>query len=328
MTEPQAGAPGPDILTQALPGAAGPATPSSGSGRAPAEREFTVRARSQTELIIRRFLQHRLAVASLIIFVVLIVASFVIPPFWHYKYNKYTPDNSVGPSWKHPFGTDSLGLDNFALVLRGTQRSVEIALFVALSATALGAIWGSIAGFYRGHADGIMMRIVDVLLALPILAVSALLGDQVGPKASGWFFIAIIISALTWPYVSRIVRGVVLSLREKEFIEASRALGASDSRIILRHLMPNAIGPITVTVTILVATAILTETALSFIGFGVQYPDTSLGLLVSNAQTAVDTRPWLFYFPGAFIIIIALTVNFIGDGLRDAFDPTQTRVRA
>ena len=137
-----------------------------------------------------------------------------------------------------------------------------------------------------------------------------------------------IIAFFTWPYVARIVRGVVLSLREKEYIEASRALGASDSRIIFRHLLPNAMGSIIVAVTIIVATAILTETALSFIGFGVQPPDTSLGLLVSSAQTAVDTRPWLFYFPGAFIIIIALTVNFIGDGLRDAFDPTQTRVRA
>jgi peptide/nickel transport system permease protein len=249
-------------------------------------------------------------------------------PFWKYKYNVYTDDNSVGPSLKHPFGTDSTGYDAFAQVLRGTQRSVEIALFVALTSTIFGAIYGAIAGFYRGGFDSALMRLVDVFLTFPIIAVAALLGNTVGQKASGWFFIAVIISALTWPYVSRIVRGVVLSLREKEFVEASRALGASDTRIIFRHLLPNAMGPIIVTVTILVATAILTETALSFIGFGVQAPDTSLGLLVSNAQTAVDTRPWLFYFPGAFIIIIALTINFIGDGLRDAFDPTQTRVRA
>jgi peptide/nickel transport system permease protein len=119
-----------------------------------------------------------------------------------------------------------------------------------------------------------------------------------------------------------------LSIREKEYIEASRALGASNSRIILRHVVPNVMGPVIVTITILVASAILAETALSFVGFGVKAPDTSLGLLVSQNQTAVATRPWLFYFPGLFIILIALSINFIGDGLRDAFDPTQTRVRA
>jgi peptide/nickel transport system permease protein len=167
-----------------------------------------------------------------------------------------------------------------------------------------------------------------LFLTFPIIAVAAVLGYQVGPSASGWLFIAVVIAALTWPYVARIVRGVVLSLREKEFVEAARALGATNTRIIFRHLLPNALGPIIVTVTVLVALAILTETALSFLGFGVQAPDTSLGLLVNTGQTAVDTRPWLFYFPGLFIILIALTVNFIGDGLRDAFDPTQTRVRA
>ncbi|MFL6240834.1 MAG: ABC transporter permease [Actinomycetes bacterium] len=300
----------------------------SAGGPQPVEREFTIQTRTQFQLIVRRFLRHRLAVASLIIFTLLVIASFVLLPFWKYKYNIFTDDNSVSPSWKHPFGTDETGYDAFAQVLRGTQRSVEIALFVALSSTIFGAIFGAIAGFYRGGVDSLLMRIVDVFLTFPIIAIAALLGNKVGPSASGWFFIAIVIAALTWPYVARLVRGVVLSLREKEFVEASRALGASDTRIIFRHLLPNAMGPIIVAVTILVATAILTETALSFIGFGVQPPDTSLGLLVSNAQTAVDTRPWLFYFPGAFIIIIALTINFIGDGLRDAFDPTQTRVRA
>jgi peptide/nickel transport system permease protein len=292
------------------------------------EREFTVESRNQFQLILRRFLRHKAAVISMVIFIILVLVSFIVPLFWKYKYNVYTDDNSVGPSWKHPFGTDETGYDDFALVLRGSQRSIEIALFVAITSTIFGAIYGAIAGFYRGTSDALLMRIVDVFLTFPIIAVAAVLGNKVGSKAGGWFFIAAILAIFTWPYVARIVRGVVLSLREKEYIDASRALGASDTRIIFRHLIPNALGPIIVAVTILVATAILTETALSFIGFGVQPPDTSLGLLVSNAQTAVDTRPWLFYFPGAFIIIIALTVNFIGDGLRDAFDPTQTRVRA
>ena len=140
--------------------------------------------------------------------------------------------------------------------------------------------------------------------------------------------IAFVIAGLYWANVSRISRSVVLSLREKEFIEAAKALGASNTRIIFRHLIPNALGSIIVYATVLVAISILLETALSFLGFGVTPPDTSLGLLVSNNQTAVDTRPWLFYFPGLFIILIALTINFIGDGLRDAFDPQQNKVRA
>jgi peptide/nickel transport system permease protein len=142
-----------------------------------------------------------------------------------------------------------------------------------------------------------------------------------------WWTIALIIGGLASASVSRLIRGVVLSLREQDFIEAAKALGASDTRIILRHLVPNALGPTIVSATILVAVGILAETALSFLGFGVQHPDTSLGLLIQQAEGAVRTRPWLFYFPGIFIILIALTVNFIGDGLRDAFDPRQTRVR-
>lgn len=296
--------------------------------QAPVEREFTVKERSQASQIFRRFLQHRLAVASLTVLVLLFLFAFVGSHLWHYNYQFESNDFSKGPSSKHPFGTDSNGVDLMAQVMRGTQRSMEIALFVAVVSTLVGSVYGAIAGFYRGWADNFMMRIVDLFLTFPIIAIAAVLGAKYGARASGWFYIAAIISGLTWPYVSRIMRGVVLSLREKEYIEAARALGATDRRIIFRHLLPNAAGTIIVTVTVLVATAILTETALSFIGFGVQFPDTSLGLLVTSAQTAVDTRPWLFYFPGAFIIMIALTINFVGDGLRDAFDPAQTRVRA
>lgn len=208
--------------------------------------------------------------------------------------------------------------------MRGTQTSLKIAIMIALGSTLLGAVWGAVAGFYRGIVDAVMMRIADLVLTLPLFAIALVISSRTG---GSWYWIAIVIAGLTWAYVARVVRSAVLSLREKEFIEAARALGASDTRIIFRHLLPNALGPIIVNATILVATGILTETALSFLGFGVQPPDTSLGLLVSQAQTAVDTRPWLFYIPGAFIIAIALTINFIGDGLRDAFDPRQQRVR-
>ena len=291
------------------------------------EREFTVEARTQTQLIVRRFFQHKLAVASLVVLILVILLAYIGGALWKYSYSDITPDNSVPPSGNHPFGTDNLGYDEFARVLRGTQLSIEIAFSVAIMATVAGTIWGAIAGYYRGWADATMMRLVDLVLTIPILAAGALLTKKV--QHTGWWALALVIAALSWPAVSRIVRGQALSLREKEYVEAARALGARDSRIIFRHLLPNIAGQIIVVVTILVAAAILIESSLSFLGFGVQNPDVSLGSLISGSDTALQGgRWWLFYFPGIFIILICLSVNFIGDGLRDAFDPTQQRVRA
>lgn len=290
-----------------------------------AEREFTVAERSQAQLVLRRFLRHRLAMASLVVLLAVVLLAFVGGWLWKYSVVDITADESQPPTWEHPFGTDATGKDQFALVLRGTQISIGISVTVAVFSTVVGAIWGATAGFYRGTVDTVMMRIADLILVLPVIAVAAVLGHNFG---GSWWLIALVISSLSWAYVSRVARGVVLSLREKEFIEAAQALGASNTRIIVRHLIPNALGSIIVNATLLVATAILVETALSYLGFGVRPPDTSLGLLVSQAQTALETRPWLFYFPGLFIILIALTINFIGDGLRDAFDPQQTTVRA
>ncbi|MGH3837725.1 MAG: ABC transporter permease [Pseudonocardiaceae bacterium] len=288
------------------------------------DREFTVAERSQAQLVARRFRQHRLAVASLVVLLALVVLAFVGGWLWKYSVADLTPDESQPPSWNHPFGTDAAGRDTLAQVLRGTQISIGISVLVAVFATLIGTVWGAAAGYYRGTVDTVMMRIVDLILTLPLLAVAVVLGHNAG---GSWWLTAAVITGLSWAYVSRVVRGVVLSLREKEFIEAAKALGASDARIIFRHLVPNALGSVIVNATILVAFAILAETALSYLGFGVRAPDTSLGLLVSQAQTAVQTRPWLFYFPGLFIILIALTINFIGDGLRDAFDPQQTKIR-
>ena len=293
----------------------------------PVEREFTVQARTQTQLIFRRFLQHKLAVISVFVLAAIVLLAFVGGALWHYTYTDITPDNSVPPSSAHPFGTDNLGYDEFARVLRGTQRSLEIAFIVAILATVVGTIWGAIAGFYRGITDSVMMRFVDLVLTIPIIAAGALLGHHF--QAAGWWALALVIAGLSWPAVSRIVRGQTLSLREKEYVEAARALGAKDSRIIFRHILPNVIGQVIVVVTILVALAILIESSLSYLGFGVQAPDTSLGTLIAAAQTSLQGGQWwLFYFPGIFIILICLSVNFIGDGLRDAFDPSQQRVRA
>lgn len=292
------------------------------------EREFTVQARSQRQLIVRRFLRHRLATISLAVFVLLILIALVGGRVWHFQYADVSNDFSQPPSVKHPMGTDEIGHDVMAQVLRGARKSVQVALLVAFLSTALGTVVGAVSGYFRGWVDASIMRVVDLILTIPTIVILITLSAQASSSAGSWFFIAIIIAALLWAPISRTVRGQFLSLREKEYVEAARALGATNRRIIFRHLLPNALGPIIVAATIAVALAILIESALSFLGVGIRPPDTSLGLLVSDGQQAASTRPWLFYFPGLYIILIALTVNFVGDGLRDAFDPTQTRVRA
>jgi peptide/nickel transport system permease protein len=306
-------------------GAASPISPDTIDPREPVG---SVETRSPWRMSVRRFRKHKMAMASLVVFVMIVLLSYIGGALWHYKYNVYSNDLSFKPSLKHPFGTDSTGFDTFSQVLRGTQRSLEIAMFVSVSSTVVGTIYGAISGYASGVVDSIMMRIVDLFLTFPIIAVAAVLTHNIGPKANGWFWIAMVLAALTWPYVGRVVRGNALAIREKEYIEAARALGASRTRVVFRHVVPNVISVVIVIFTILVATSILAETALSFVGFGVQPPDTSLGLLVNTAQTAVATRPWLFYFPGLFIILIALTANFIGDGLRDALDPTASKGRS
>jgi ABC-type dipeptide/oligopeptide/nickel transport system permease subunit len=295
-----------------------------GAQPGPVEREFTVRERSQWQQAARRFLRHRLAVGSLTVFLLLVAFAFIGPLVWKYGYKDITPDNSVGPGAGHPFGTDNLGHDLVAEVMRGLQQSIKVALLIAVLATTVGALWGVFSGYYKGFADSALMRFADLLLTIPQLALAAALANHFG---GSWWIIGIILGGLSAPYVARVVRGMVLSLREREFVEAARALGASDLRIMLVHLVPNAMAVVIVNATLLVAGGVLGETALSFFGFGIQAPDTSLGLLVSAGEGAVDTRPWLFYFPGLFIILFALTVNFIGDGLRDALDPQQTRQR-
>jgi peptide/nickel transport system permease protein len=292
------------------------------------EREFTVVRRSQTQMILRRFMAHKLAVGSLVVFLLVVVFSLIGGRLWRYGYADITDEFSSPPSLKHPMGTDDIGHDSMAQVLRGAQKSVQVALMVAFLSTAVGAVIGALAGYYRGWVDAGLMRFTDLVLTIPAIAILAVLAATVADQAGNWFFIGLVLSLLLWTYIARVVRGTFLSLREKEFVEAARALGASDTRIMFKHLLPNATGSIIVNATITVAVAILIETSLSYLGLGIKAPDTSLGLLIFSGQQAATTRPWLFYFPGLIIVILALTINFIGDGLRDAFDPTQTRVRA
>jgi peptide/nickel transport system permease protein len=288
------------------------------------EREFTVRERTQTEQVVRRFMQHRAATVSLAVFLLMVLFGFLTPLFWHYTYDQITPEFNTPPTGQHPFGTDLTGHDGLAITTRGLQHSLMISFMLTGIAMIAGVALGAVAGFYRGAVDAVIMRFCDLMLTIPVIAIAAALGASTGGT---WWMIGLILGVLAIWYVARLVRGVVLSLREKEFIEASRALGASDWRIMVRHLVPNAMGPVLVLATISVAAGVLGETALSSIGFGVQSPDTSLGLQIQQAVTGFSSRPWQFYIPGVFVILIALTINFIGDGLRDAFDPRQTRVR-
>jgi ABC-type dipeptide/oligopeptide/nickel transport system permease subunit len=302
--------------------------------------EFTVESRTQWQLVRRRFFRHRLAMISLTVLVSIVLLAYLGLPLWKHPFNQSgTLQNGGRPTldvvpWfdgdgvrlgDHPFGQDTIGRDYFAVTLRGAQQSLVIATVAGLLATLIGAVVGALSGFYRGWTDTVLMRFVDILFTIPLLLVAAVLGRAFG--SSSIFILALIIALASWLTTSRIIRAEFMSLREKEYVEAARALGASNRRIIWRHIMPNAIGSIVVTATLLISAAILVETALSFLGLGVGGSDWSLGKQVSTYQTAFTTRPWLFWWPGLFIVTIALCINFIGDGLRDAFDPKQTRVR-
>ncbi|HEX8100195.1 MAG TPA: ABC transporter permease [Actinomycetota bacterium] len=280
------------------------------------ERVLTTR-----QLAWRRFKRHKLAIGSGILLLLLGLLVIVAPFISRYNFHEQTfADALTGPSAKHFFGTDNLGRDQFVRVMYGGRISLLVGLAVALSAGAIGAVLGGIAGFYGGWLDNVLMRFTDLFLSIPFLVIliigSKLLGGNV-------FNVILLLTLFFWMYDARIVRGVFLSLKEKEFVEAARASGASDRRIIFYHIMPNAFGPIVVNVTLLVAQAIITESALSFLGFGIQPPTPTWGNLLTNSQSFVYLAPWMVWFPGLMILITVLAVNFLGDGLRDALDPHQ-----
>lgn len=307
---------------------------------------------SQSQIVLKRFLRHRGAMISLIVLIALILFVFSALGFkvfglgyggwWKYKITDLPtlrtdgcpielpgcPTLNLMPGkhfglGDHPFGQDDLGRDYFSLVMRGAERSLEVMVVIGLVAGALGIFVGSIAGFYRGAIDATLMRLVDFIITVPVIVLGSVLGYHFGSK--GVLFLALFLGLVSWGGLSRLVRGDFLTLREREFVDAARVAGASNRRIIFKHILPNAIGVIIVNVTLLMSGAILLEAALSYLGFGVVPPDVSLGLLISQYQDSFTTRPWLFWYPGLIIIIVALSVNFIGDGLRDAFDPRQRR---
>ena len=287
-----------------------------------------VRTRSQWDYARRRFFRHRLALLGLlglaIIFGAGVFANFVAP----YSFSEIDLNNILAApttTGKHYFGTDNIGRDYFSRVIWGIRTSEEVGLVVAIVSSIVGMIVGAISGYYGGWVDNLLMRIVDLVLTLPAIAIlltaAALLG-----QGSQWRT-TFILAAFFWTGIARVVRGIFLSLREKEYVEAAKASGAGDGRIMFRHILPNTLGPIVVNGTLAVGAAIITEAALSFLGFGIKDPTPSLGVLVANAQTNPQ-QWWLTVFPGLTIVLIVLCVNFVGDGLRDALDPQQRRIRA
>jgi peptide/nickel transport system permease protein len=281
-----------------------------------ADRVLTTR-----QLAWRRFKRHKIAIASAVILIVLGLCTVFVTYISQFGFAQQNLLNRVqGPSSNHPFGTDQLGRDVFTRVLYGGRISLLVGLTVALSAGVIGAVVGALAGFYGRWIDNLLMRVTDLFLSIPFLVILIIAANALGGSL---FDIVLILSLFFWMPDARIVRGVFLSLKEKEFVEAARASGASNSRIIFYHMLPNAMGPIIVNATLSVAAAILTESALSFLGFGVQPPTPTWGNLLNGSRQFATLYPWLVWFPGLAILITVLCVNFLGDGMRDALDPHQ-----
>jgi len=299
----------------------------------------TAPVRSNLRLVARRFLRHRLAVASLVVLLLIAALAALAPVVSPYDYNPPLTNEVLDqarqpPSWDHLFGTDRLGRDQLTRVLYALQKSLLVGIGVALLSVAIGVTIGAIAGYRGGWVDALLMRFTDLVLVLPALAVLLILAKNPEPSFFGLFDLPpatevpgmiLVISVLGWMAMARIVRGEFLSLREKEFVEAARAAGASGTRIVVRHLLPNAVGPIVVFATLEVGLAILTEATLSFLGAGIELPDVSLGNLIADAEDTVGTDlSYLLVFPGLVLFLVVLCVNFVGDGLRDALDPRAT----
>jgi peptide/nickel transport system permease protein len=276
--------------------------------------------------------------------VVLSISSVGVGPisgWWKYKHNTLVPPNpdegptmSLRPTWlggagirlgDHPFGLDNeIGRDMFAMTMKGVQTTLVVIVVVGLMTIIIGVTMGALSGYFGGWIDNVLMRFTDVIIVIPLLLTVAVFAFVL--DATGMWSLAIVMGLFLWTGLARLVRAEFLALREREFVDAARVAGASPRRIMFKHILPNSVGVIVVSVTLLMGAAILIEAALGFLGFGIQPPDVSLGNLVEMYDSAFSSRPWLFLWPGVFIVVIVLCLQFIGDGLRDAFDPRQKRV--
>ncbi|MDI3341530.1 MAG: ABC transporter permease [Sphaerobacter sp.] len=269
----------------------------------------------------RQFRRHRLALVSLAVLALMGLAVIVGPALLPYDPERIDfAAKSQPPSLAHPMGTDELGRDQLVRVLDGGRISLAVALAVVVVAMTVGVTVGAVAGYAGGVVDNALMRLVDVFYSMPGLFVIILVVTLVGPRFAT---IVLVLGLLRWMTTARLVRGTFLSLREKEFVEAARAVGAGHARIVVRHLLPNTMSPVIVAATLGIAGAILTESALSFLGVGFQPPQATWGRMLQEAQRTVvnDGQWWRGFFPGLMIFLTILAVNFVGDGLRDALDP-------
>lgn len=280
---------------------------------------------SRRTLVLRRFTRNRLAVGALVVLVVLFIGCYALPPLLPYSHTDldFTALQSP-PSTDHWFGTNAIGQDLLALVLRGMQKSLLIGVSVAAISTLIAATVGSIAGYFGGWRDRVLMWFVDLLLVVPSFILIAITSPRTKNNANIALLI-VLLAAFSWMISSRIVRGLTMSLREREYVQAARYMGVPSWRIIARHILPNVASILIIDTALNVGIAILAETGLSFLGFGVQPPDVSLGTLIADGTKSATTFPWIFLFPAGVLVLIILCANLIGDGLRDALDPGSGR---
>jgi peptide/nickel transport system permease protein len=284
------------------------------------------REQSMGRIVLRRFLKHKLAGIAIGVLLVLVLFS-VFAGLNSYSPTEQNPTNSFAkPNATNWFGTDELGRDVLSRIMYGGRVSLAVGLLSTVLSIFLGITIGALSGYFGGWLDSTLMRVTDAFLTFPTIFVLIILGaflreQQLFILQNSIFVVIIIIAALSWMWPARLVRGLFLVLREKEFVTASRALGGSNFRIIVQHILPNCVGPILVSGTLQMASAIITESGLSYLGFGVQPPTPTWGSILSTAQNQIFRAPWLGFFPGFMIFITVMAINYIGDGLRDAFDP-------
>ena len=281
---------------------------------------------SRGQLIRRRFFRNKSAVFGIYVIAFMFLFAFGGPFIaqWSYSENDFS-SLLQGPSLSHWFGTTQVGVDVFAQTTRGLQKSLIIGLLVAVFSTGLSAIVGAVAGYLGGRTDKLSMWFVDLMLVLPSFLVLVILSRFYQGKS--WLLLVVGLTIFDWMITARVVRGLAMSLRERDFVRAAKYMGVPTRKIIVRHLLPNMASVLIIAATLNVGGAILAETGLSYLGFGVSAPDVSLGTLIAEGTSAALTYPWLFLFAGSILIFTVLAVSFIGDGLRDAFDPGSLRVK-
>jgi glutathione transport system permease protein len=277
-------------------------------------------ASSRFHLVARRFLRQRLALAGLCVVVLLFALAYLSPHLTTWQYDQLDTSAFLSPPTSvHWFGTTQNGFDMFALTMRGMQKSLIIGLLGAVMSTALAAIVGAFAGYFGGLLNAVLLMLIDLLLVLPSFLIIAILSPSFRGKT--WLIFVLLLAAFQWMITARIVRGMTLSLKEREFVLAARFMGVPGWRIIFRHILPNMSSLLVIDATVNVSSLILAEVGLSFFGFGVQPPDVSLGTLIGDYANAALTYPWEFYFPAGLLVVLVLAINLVGDGLRDALDP-------